>query len=116
MLTREVAVKESVGGPLEIFRQTHKAAQQGLFDYARLVAGISISLGIVNLLPVPVLDGGTLLFFAVEAVRGRPVSVAFRERAQQIGFLLLVLFMATVLVWDFQRGWLDLVSWLQGGG
>lgn len=115
MVTSEVAVKESVGGPLEIFRQTHKAAQRGLFDYARLVAGISISLGIVNLLPVPVLDGGTLLFFTIEAIRGRPVSVTFRERAQQIGFLVLVLFMATVLVWDFQRGWVDLMTWLGSG-
>ena len=103
MLTREVDVKQSVGGPVEIFRQTSKAAQRGIFDYARLMAMLSISLGIVNLLPVPVLDGGQLLFFLLEAVRGRPVSVTLRERAQQLGVLFMVLLMLTVLVWDIQR-------------
>jgi regulator of sigma E protease len=103
MLTREVDVKQSVGGPVEIFRQAQMAAERGIFDYARLLAGLSISLGIVNLLPIPVLDGGQLLFFLLEAVRGRPVSVALRERAQQLGVLFMVLLMLTVLVWDIQR-------------
>ena len=103
MLTREVDVKQSVGGPVEIFRQASAAAERGIFDYARLLAGLSISLGIVNLLPVPVLDGGQLLFFFLEAVRGRPVSVVLRERAQQLGVLFMVLLMLTVLVWDIQR-------------
>ncbi len=103
MATREVAVKDSVGGPVEIFRQAKAAAEMGAFQYARLLAGLSISLGIVNLLPVPVLDGGQLFFFILEALRGRPVSVALRERAQQVGVLMMVLLMLTVLVWDIQR-------------
>ena len=96
-------MKQSVGGPVEIFRQASQAAERGIFDYARLLAMLSISLGIVNLLPVPVLDGGQLLFFLLEAVRGRPVSVTLRERAQQLGVLFMVLLMLTVLVWDIQR-------------
>ena len=64
---------------------------------------LSISLGIVNLLPVPVLDGGQLLFFFLEAIRGRPVSVALRERAQQLGVIFMVLLMISVLVMDLQK-------------
>ena len=64
---------------------------------------LSISLGVVNLLPVPVLDGGQILFHAVEGIRGRPLSLAIRERVQQIGLLFLVLLMLSVLVFDIQR-------------
>jgi regulator of sigma E protease len=67
------------------------------------MAMLSISLGIVNLVPVPVLDGGQILFFLLEAVRGRPVSHQFRERAQQIGVLFLVALMLAVLVFDIHR-------------
>ena len=84
-------------------RQAKSAVEQGLFEYARLMALLSISLGIVNLLPVPVLDGGQALFFIMEAIRGRPVSVAFRERAQQIGVVFLVVLMLAVLVMDINR-------------
>ena len=94
---------QSVGGPIEMVRQASAAAEQGIFSWARLLGILSISLGIVNLLPVPVLDGGQLLFFGLEAIRGRPVSVALRERAQQIGVLFLVLLMLTVLVIDIHR-------------
>jgi regulator of sigma E protease len=103
VFTGEAAVDKSVGGPVEMVRQAKKAAQAGLFSYARLLAGLSLSLGIVNLLPVPVLDGGQLLFFTIEGIRGRPVSAALRERAQQIGVLLLVMLMLTVLILDINR-------------
>ena len=62
-----------------------------------------ISVGIFNLLPVPVLDGGHLLFYGIEAVRGRPVSPAFRERAQMVGVMLLVALMLFVFVLDVGR-------------
>lgn len=103
LLTGEAAVDQSVGGPIEMVRQASMAAEQGIFAWARLLGILSISLGIVNLLPVPVLDGGQLMFYGVEAVRGRPVSVVLRERAQQIGVLFLVLLMLTVLVIDINR-------------
>jgi len=64
---------------------------------------LSISLGIINLLPVPVLDGGQFLFYAIEGIRGRPLSVAIRERAQQAGVLFLVVLMLSVLVFDVHR-------------
>lgn len=100
LVTGEAAFDKSVGGPVEMVRQASKAAEAGIFHYARLMGMLSLSLGIVNLLPVPVLDGGQLLFFVLEAVRGRPVSVAMRERALQIGVLVMVLLMLAVLVKD----------------
>lgn len=103
LVTGEVAVQKSLGGPVEMFRQAGQAAERGLFDWARLLGILSVSLGIVNFMPLPVLDGGQILFHAVEGVRGRPLSVAIRERIQQIGLLMLVLLMLSVLVFDIQR-------------
>lgn len=103
LVTGEAAVQKSLGGPVEIVRQASQAAEAGIFSYARLGGMLSISLGIVNLLPVPVLDGGQLLFFLVEAIRGRPLSHRLRERLQQVGVLFLVLLMLFVLVFDVSR-------------
>lgn len=103
LVTGEAAVDKSLGGPVEIVRQASAAAEKGLFTWVRLMAMLSISLGIVNLVPVPVLDGGQILFFLMEAIRGRPVSHQFRERAQQIGVLFLVALMLAVLVFDIHR-------------
>ncbi len=103
LLTGEASPKDSLGGPVEIVRQATAAARAGIFDIARLLGMISISVGIFNLLPVPVLDGGHLLFYGVEAVRGRPVSPAFRERAQMVGVMLLVALMLFVFVLDVGR-------------
>jgi len=103
IVTGQVAPQASLGGPVEIMRQASAAADKGLFDIARLLGMISISVGIFNLLPVPVLDGGHLLFYTLEAIRGRPVSVVVRERAQIIGVMLLVALMLFVLVVDVNR-------------
>jgi regulator of sigma E protease len=103
LVTGEAAVEKSLGGPVEIVRQASMAAEKGLFTYARLMGMLSISLGIINLLPVPVLDGGQFLFYAIEGIRGRPLSVAIRERAQQAGVLFLVVLMLSVLVFDVHR-------------
>ena len=103
LITGEAAMDKSLGGPVEIVRQASMAAEEGLFTYARLMGMLSISLGIINLLPVPVLDGGQFLFYAIEGIRGRPLSVAIRERAQQAGVLFLVVLMLSVLVFDIHR-------------
>jgi len=103
VVTREVAVEKTFGGPIEMMRQGAQAAQRGIFEWARLMGLLSISLGIINLLPVPVLDGGQILFYAVEGLRGRPLSAAIRERAQQVGVLFLVLLMMMVVVFDIHR-------------
>ncbi|MBN1337461.1 MAG: RIP metalloprotease RseP [Deltaproteobacteria bacterium] len=103
LVTGEASPKDSLGGPVEIVRQASAAARAGIFDIARLLGMISISVGIFNLLPVPVLDGGHLLFYGIEAIRGRPVSPAFRERAQMVGVMLLVALMLFVFVLDIGR-------------
>ena len=93
----------NIGGPLQIGMAAGQQAQQGLVSYAFFVALISINLAILNLLPVPMLDGGHLLFFAIEAVLGRPLSMRKREIAQQIGLALLMLLMVFALFNDISR-------------
>jgi regulator of sigma E protease len=103
IITGEVAPAKSLGGPVEIVRQAKKAAEEGIYRWASLMGMLSISLGLINLLPVPVLDGGQLLFYGIEVIRGRPVSVRIREMAQQVGVLLLMALMLFVLVVDVNR-------------
>jgi regulator of sigma E protease len=93
----------NIGGPLQIGMAAGQQAQQGLVSYAFFLALISINLAILNLLPVPMLDGGHLLFFAIEAVLGRPLSVRKREIAQQIGLALLMLLMGFALYNDIAK-------------
>jgi regulator of sigma E protease len=64
---------------------------------------ISVNLAVINLLPIPVLDGGHLLFFVIEAVKGRPVSLKVREVAQQVGMVLLAMLMILVFYNDITR-------------
>lgn len=93
----------NIGGPLQISMVAGQQAQQGLVSYAFFVALISVNLAILNLLPVPMLDGGHLLFFAIEAVLGRPLSLRKREIAQHIGLALLLLLMVFALFNDLTR-------------
>lgn len=86
--------KENIGGPILIGQMSGQAASQGLGSLAFLIAILSITLGVMNILPIPVLDGGHLLFFVIEAVIGRPLSIRKREIAQQVGLALLLLLMA----------------------
>lgn len=93
----------NIGGPLQIGMAAGQAAQEGFVPYAFLVAVISINLAILNLLPVPMLDGGHLLFFAIEGVMGRALSVRKREIAQQVGLALLLLLMVFAIGNDILR-------------
>jgi RIP metalloprotease RseP len=95
--------RENVGGPIAIFYVAGAVAELGFFRYAETLGVISISLGLINLLPVPVLDGGQILFYLIEGVRGRPVSLELRERAQMLGVLALVVIMLFVVFNDISR-------------
>ena len=103
LITGEAAPSKTLGGPIQIFRDAASAAEGGIFSYGQMMAALSISLGIVNFLPVPVLDGGQFLFYLLEGIRGRPLSLRIRERAQQIGVLFLVGLMFAVLIMDVNR-------------
>jgi len=100
---QERKLGETIGGPIAIFDMAGKSAESGLASFARMLAAISIGLGIVNLLPVPALDGGQILFYAIEGVRGRPLSMAIRERVQMVGVLFLVALILVVSVNDISR-------------
>ncbi len=100
--TRQIP-SSSIGGPIQIATMAGEQARQGLSSLALFTAVISVNLFLLNLLPVPMLDGGHLLFFAFEAVLGRPLSVRKREVAQQVGFALLMLLMVFAFYNDFKR-------------
>lgn len=106
LITFDLKPQEALGGPVEIFRAAGQSAEAGLFSFAKLLGTISFSLGIVNLLPVPVLDGGQILFYAIEGIRGRPLSLDLREKVQMVGVLGLAALMLMVTVMDVNR-WLS---------
>ena len=104
MITREISA-DNIGGPLTIAKISGDAASQGFSNYIFLIAILSINLGVLNLLPVPVLDGGHLAFFTLEAVMRRPVSIRSREVAQQIGIFLLICLMLYAFKNDILNVW-----------
>ena len=95
--------RKNIGGPIQIAVTAGEQARQGLPSLAFFTAVISVNLFLLNLLPVPMLDGGHLLFFVCEAVLGRPLSVRKREVAQQVGFVLLMLLMVYAVYNDLER-------------
>ena len=96
-------IKKSLGGPIMIADVSGQTFKAGWLPFFSLIAFISINLGLINLLPIPVLDGGYLLFFLIEAITGRPVEGRPREIAQQIGLFLLVLLMLLAFYNDIAR-------------
>jgi len=102
MLTGELSWK-NLSGPVTIADYAGQSAKLGPSYYLRFLALISISLGVLNLLPVPVLDGGHLMYYLVEFLKGGPVSERALEIGQQIGFALLALLMAFAFYNDINR-------------
>jgi regulator of sigma E protease len=94
---------DSLSGPVGIYKSTEEVAQQGMFVLMKWGALLSINLGIMNLLPLPALDGGRLLFFLVEFLRGKPVDRQKEGLVHFIGFALLMLLMIVVTWNDIQR-------------
>ena len=94
---------KTIGGPIMIAQMAGQQAREGVTNLAFFIALISINLAILNFLPIPVLDGGHLLFFSIEAVLGRPVNIKVREIAQQAGIFVLILLMIYVFYNDIVR-------------
>jgi len=106
----EISIK-TLGGPLMIAQVAGQAAESGLTAFLSLMAFLSLQLGILNLLPIPVLDGGFLVFFGIEALRGKPMSEKVMGIVQNIGIALLVLLMVFVTYNDIIR--LDIIGFLR---
>jgi regulator of sigma E protease len=96
-------VRQALGGPIMIAQMAGREAHEGLSAILMFTVMLSLELGIINLLPVPLLDGGHLLFFAFEGLRGKPLQLRTRELALQVGLLLLVALMAFVIFNDISR-------------
>ncbi|MBF0228696.1 MAG: RIP metalloprotease RseP [Desulfamplus sp.] len=94
---------DTLGGPIMIAQMAGEQAKEGMINLAFFIAMLSINLGIINLFPVPVLDGGHLLFFGVEAITGKATSDKVREKANQVGIALLVALMVFVFYNDIVR-------------
>jgi regulator of sigma E protease len=104
LFTGRQSVKQLLG-PVGIIDQAGQAVQEGTFAVINLMAIISLNLGILNLLPIPILDGGNILLLAMEAIRRRDFSLAFKERFVQVGFVFLLVLFAYVMYNDVVR-WL----------
>ena len=102
MLFGELSVK-NLSGPITIAKVAGASAQSGMGDFLNFLAYLSISLGVLNLLPIPVLDGGHLLFYLIEWARGRPLSERVQGWGVQIGISLVVGVMLLALVNDLGR-------------
>ena len=102
LITGQVSAR-TLGGPILIAEVTGDRAKAGLESLLNLAAFISVNLGVLNLLPIPVLDGGQILFFLIEALRRRRLSYRFREAAQWVGMVCLGLLMLLVFYNDIDR-------------
>jgi regulator of sigma E protease len=102
-LVQRVLPADTIGGPIMIFQMAGQQASQGAMNFFTFMAVISINLGILNLFPIPVLDGGHLLFLGIEAIRRKPMNEKVVAVSQRIGLVLLLSLMAFALYNDIGR-------------
>ncbi len=102
LISRDIPA-DQIAGPIGIMQMAGKVAETGLVSLMLFISLISVNLGILNLLPVPVLDGGHIVFFSIEALLGRPLKMKTQEMAQQLGIFLLLSLMAFAFYNDIAR-------------
>ncbi|MCD6570858.1 MAG: RIP metalloprotease RseP [Deltaproteobacteria bacterium] len=103
ILNGTINIKESIGGPIMIAQVSGQTFKAGLLPFFSMIAFISINLALINLLPIPILDGGHLLLFLIEGITGKPIEGKPREIAQQIGLFVLILLMVFAFYNDIIR-------------
>ena len=94
---------ENIGGPIMLAQMVSTSAQNGFFDLLAMIAVISINLAIINLLPIPVLDGGHILFFTLEIIFRRPLSEKWKAISMRIGILVMLMLMSLAIFNDVRR-------------
>lgn len=102
MLTGEVSVK-NISGPINIAQYAGASASAGFDRFLRFLALVSISLGVINLMPIPILDGGQIVYQSIEWIKGRPLSIRSQVVGQQVGILALLLLMSFAFYNDIAR-------------
>jgi regulator of sigma E protease len=94
---------ENISGPISIAQYAGYSVSTGLASFLKFLAIVSVSLGVLNLLPIPILDGGHLLYNAIEWVQGRPLSEQALHLGQQLGIVLLLMLMSIAFYNDLSR-------------
>lgn len=102
LVTGKLSIK-NLGGPVGIAQGAGQTAEAGMVAFLLYLAMISVNLGFVNLLPIPMLDGGHLMYYLAELVRGKPVSEKIMELGMRVGIILLLTLMAVALFFDIDR-------------
>jgi len=102
MVQRKVSMRQ-IEGPIGIARMSGRAAREGWTPLLELTAAISLNLGIFNLFPIPILDGGVILMLFIESLMGHDISLRIKERVYQLAFVFLVLFAVMVIYNDLVK-------------
>ncbi len=105
---------DTIGGPIMIAKMAGDQAKAGIGNLIFFIALISVNLAIINLVPIPILDGGHLLFFSIELIKGRPVNLKVREVAQQVGLFIILLLVILVFYNDIFRYKDNIMRFLKG--
>ncbi len=113
LITGDISA-DTIGGPIMIAKMAGDQAKAGIGPLLFFIALISVNLAIINLVPIPILDGGHLLFFLIELIKGRPVNVKIREVAQQIGLFIILLLVILVFYNDIFRYKDNILRYLKG--
>jgi regulator of sigma E protease len=106
---------DKLSGPIGIARIARKSLDRGWLEYLWMMMLISINLGILNLLPIPILDGGQAVIYSIEGIKRSPLSMRSREIASSIGFAVLVLLMGRAFWNDLTPFWTRFISWVSNG-
>ena len=103
LVERRVSPRSTLAGPIQIAQMSSEAAQEGPFSFLTLMAVLSLNLAIFNLLPIPILDGGTLLLLAIEMLLQREVTIRVKETVFKLGFVFLMMIVVFVIYNDISR-------------
>lgn len=103
IITGQESIKSALGGPIIIAKMAGESAKMGLQSLFEFTAFISLNLGLLNILPFPVLDGGHLVFLGIEAIRRKPLSIKTRLAVQKVGMALLLALMVFIIINDIRR-------------